>query len=68
MLSLPPSLPLSVCVCVQPLAVVTWGCVYRLQWVNPSEVKKWLLARDVQYTEDQEEKIYAKGTYIICYI
>lgn len=49
--------------CLQPLAVVTWGCVYSLQWVNPMEVKEWLLARNVDYQPELEDSatLYDRG-------
>ena len=49
--------------CLQPLAVVTWGCVYMLHWVNPPEVKDWLLARGVDHlaADPEEDIMYTKG-------
>ena len=26
-----------------PLAIVSWGCVYSMQWVNPPEAKLWII-------------------------
>lgn len=39
---------------MQPLAVVTWGCVFRMGWVRHAEVKAWLLQRDIQFGMDEQ--------------
>lgn len=44
-----------------PLAVVTWGCVYRLRWVSRQEIKAWLLTKEIQTTADPEEEVYSRG-------
>ena len=28
---------------LQPLAIVSWGCVYRMSWVNDPEAKLWIV-------------------------
>ena len=52
---------------VQPFAVVTWGCVFHMSWVNPPEIEEWLRSRltshDIQLGLDSEHNSqhYNKG-------
>lgn len=48
---------------LQPLAVVTLGCVFKMSWVNPPEVKAWLSSRNIKPDSDldQVSKYYHRG-------
>lgn len=50
----------------QPLAVVTWGCIYEMGWVNPDKVKEWLEDRDVVVGVNLNEQsvLYDRGSTV----
>lgn len=46
------------CVLLQPLAVVTWGCVYSMEWVHPVEIKEWLMLKKLKLDKDFQTATY----------
>ena len=46
---------------LQPLAVVTWGCVYSMEWVQPTEIKDWLMDKQLKLDDDSGGASYSHG-------
>ena len=44
----------------QPLALVSWGCIYRMEWVESHFVRAWLEQNALKTDESLD---YSIGTY-----
>ena len=52
---------------LQPLALVTWGCVYSLSWADKDSIQDWIKTHALQTSESLviQDGEYDHGKYII---
>ena len=53
------------------MAVVSWGCVLRVKWVESEEIKKWVEShalRTPQTAEFTNDGTYNEGTIVVTHL